>query len=81
MRMKARLVQIGNSRGVRLSKALLEHAALADDVVIDAEPGAITIRSAHAPRAGWAEAAAHGPHEPVMDDMSTAHFDDTEWTW
>jgi len=81
MRMKARLVQIGNSRGVRLSKALLEHAALADDVVIDAEPGAITIRSAHAPRAGWAEAAAHGPHEPVLDDVSTVRFDDTEWTW
>ena len=81
MRMKARLVQIGNSRGVRLNKALLEHAALADDVVIDAEPGAITIRSAHAPRAGWAESAAHGRHEPVMDDMSAVHFDDTEWTW
>jgi antitoxin MazE len=81
MRMKARLVQIGNSRGVRLSKALLEHAALADDVVIDAEPGAITIRSAHAPRVGWAEAAAHGPHERVLDDVSTVNFDDLEWTW
>jgi len=81
MRMKARLVQIGNSRGVRLSKALLEHAALADDVVIDAEPGAITIRSAHAPRAGWAEAAAHGPQERVLDDVSTVNFDDLEWTW
>ena len=81
MRMKARLVQIGNSRGVRLSKALLEHAALADDVVIDAEPGAITIRSAHAPRAGWAEAAAHGPQERVLDDVSPVNFDDLEWTW
>ena len=81
MRMKARLVQIGNSRGIRLNKAILEHAALADDVVIDAEPGAITIRSAHSPRAGWAEAAARGPHEPVLDDVSTVNFDDTEWTW
>lgn len=81
MRMKARLVQIGNSRGVRLSKALLEHAALAEDVEIEAEPGTITIRSARAPRAGWAEAAAHGPAETVLDDVSHVDFDDTEWTW
>lgn len=81
MRMKARLVQIGNSRGVRLSKAMLEHAALADEVEIMAEPGAITIRPAHAPRAGWADAAARGPQEAVLDGVSTSDFEDTEWEW
>jgi len=81
MRMKARLVQIGNSRGVRLSKAMLEHAALADDVEIVAEPGTITIRSATPPRAGWAEAAARCPQEAVLDGVSAVDFDDTEWMW
>ena len=81
MRMKTRLVQIGNSRGVRLSKAMLEHAALADEVEITAEPGAITIRPARAPRAGWADAAARGPQEAVLDGMSTSDFEATEWEW
>jgi antitoxin MazE len=81
MRMKARLVQIGNSRGVRLSKAMLDHATLADEVEITAEPGAITIRPAHAPRAGWADEAARGPQAAVLDGVSTSGFDDTEWEW
>ena len=55
--MKARLVQIGNSRGIRLPKTILAEAHLEDEVELKAEPGCILIRSARRPRAGWAEAA------------------------
>lgn len=85
MRMKTRLVQIGNSRGIRLSKPLLEYAALGDDVEIEAEPGLISIRSANAPRAGWAEAAASGNSDGAADEPEIGHtptqFDDAEWEW
>jgi len=37
--MKSRIVQIGNSRGIRLPKALLEEAQLADEVELEAKPG------------------------------------------
>jgi antitoxin MazE len=55
--MKSRIVQIGNSRGVRLPKLLLQEAQLIDEVELEAEPGRIVIRSGSRPRAGWAAAA------------------------
>lgn len=81
MRMKTRLVQIGNSRGIRLSKPMLDHAALTDDVEVIAEPGLIRIRSAHAPRAGWAEAASRLHSEPKAEPFTPTEFDESEWTW
>lgn len=55
--MKARLVRIGNSRGVRLPKALIEEAGLTDDVEVRVRNGALVIARAARARAGWAEAA------------------------
>jgi antitoxin MazE len=55
---QGKLVNIGNSRGIRLAKPLLEVAGLADEVEIEAAPGVLTIRPSAHPRAGWAEAAA-----------------------
>lgn len=55
--MKARIVRIGNSRGIRLPKTLLEEARLGNEVELQAEPGRILISKAAKPRAGWAEAA------------------------
>ena len=48
--MKTRLVQIGNSKGIRLPKTVLAEAQLQDDVELQAEPGRIVIRSAKRPR-------------------------------
>ena len=35
--MRARIVRIGNSRGVRLPKPLIEHVGLEEDVEADSE--------------------------------------------
>lgn len=82
--MKARIVRVGNSRGVRLPKALLDHAGLPDDVELVAEPGRIVIEAAARPRAGWAEAAramaAHGD-DALLDPPTPTRFDDEDWTW
>jgi antitoxin MazE len=84
--MKTHIIQIGNSRGVRLPKTLLEQAHLSDEVRLEATPNQIMIRSAHLPREGWEEAfrsmAQRGddnawPDEPV----SLTSFDDAEWSW
>lgn len=55
--MKAQIVRIGNSRGIRLPKVLLDEAQHENDVELQAEPGRIVIRRATRPRAGWAAAA------------------------
>ena len=78
---RAKLVRIGNSRGVRLAKPLLEIAGLVDEVDIEAATGVLTIRPSVYPRAGWAEAAAACDAEGLFDDMTATRFDDEEWVW
>lgn len=78
---RARLVKIGNSRGIRLAKPLLEVAGLTDEVEIEASPGVLTIRPSVHPRAGWAEAVAAWEADGLLDDMSVTRFDDEEWAW
>lgn len=81
--MKTRLVQIGNSRGVRLPKLLIEQAGLAEEVELRVRRGSIVI-SAAAHRAGWARAAgeARGRGEDRMVDRpARTRFDRDEWRW
>ncbi len=79
--MKARLVRIGNSRGIRLAKPVLEQAGLEDEVEIRVEPGALIITAAVSARAGWAEAAGKYGPAPLLDAPSATRFDDEDWTW
>ncbi len=82
--MKARVVQIGNSRGIRLPKAVIDQAHLSDEVQIDVEPNRIIIRSAHAPREGWKRAfrlMAERGDDVLTEPESLTSFDDEEWTW
>ena len=82
--MKARLVRIGNSRGVRLPKPLIEQAGLTDEVELRIQAGAITIRPATGARAGWAEAASvmrARNDDRLIDPPPATRFDDEEWAW
>ena len=81
--MKARLVQIGNSRGVRLPKPLIEQAGLTDEVELRLHAGVITIRASGA-RAGWADAAKlmrERDDDRLLDPPLATRVDDEEWTW
>ena len=81
---KTRIVQIGNSKGIRIPKVLLEHARLPDEVELQAEHGRLIVRAAQGPRAGWAEAAktmhARGDDQ-LLDGPTSSQFDDKEWRW
>jgi antitoxin MazE len=81
--MKARLVRIGNSRGVRLPKAVIEQVGLRDDVELQVEHNRIVITSAAPPRTGWAEAARQLAVESrgLLDAPSRTRFDEDEWQW
>ncbi|WP_309669469.1 hypothetical protein [Gemmatimonas sp.] len=79
--MKAKLVRIGNSRGVRLTKPLIEEAGLTDDVEIRVQGGAKIITSVESPRAGWAESVAKFGPSKLLDEPSATAFDESERTW
>jgi antitoxin MazE len=83
--MRSRMIRIGNSRGMRIPKRLLERAELKDEVDITVEDGALVVRPPERRvREGWAEAArqAHEAGEDVLlDDYTPLESDDTDWVW
>ena len=81
--MKAKIIQIGNSRGIRLPRVLLEQAHLTEEVQLDATPNQIVIRSVHAPREGWETAfrLMAERDDEVLDEFTENDFDDEEWKW
>jgi antitoxin MazE len=84
MTARTRIVQIGNSRGVRVPKALLDHAALPDEVELQAERGRLIVRAARGPRAGWAAAARtmrERNDDGLLDAPVANRFDQREWKW
>ena len=82
--MKARLVRIGNSRGVRLPKPLIEEAGLSDEVEVRVRDGAVVITSFSRPRTGWAEAARRMGRRGdgiLLDQPTPTRFDVEDWRW
>jgi len=84
--MKTRIVRIGNSRGVRIPKPLLEQAGLGGDVQIRVEGRRLVIEPARRPRAGWAAAfreMAKRGDDALLDDVPPAatKWDEEEWEW
>ena len=80
---KTRIIRIGNSRGIRVPKVLLEQADLPEDVELRAEPGRLIV-SASPARANW-EDAARAMHEAsddeLLDQPTPTRFDDEDWRW
>ncbi len=83
--MKARVVRIGNSRGLRIPKPLLEQTGLSGEVEIEAEGNRLVVRPARPPRTGWAEAFAamtdSGDDRLVHGAPRPTRFDREDWTW
>ena len=79
-----RIVRIGNSRGIRVPKLLLDRADLPDEVELRAEPGRLVVSAAKRVRDGW-EAAARVMRErgddALLDAGTLTRFDRTDWKW
>ena len=81
---KTRIVRIGNSRGIRVPKGLLEQAQLPEEVELQAEPGRLVVRAAQGPRAGWAAAAKAmrvRDEDQLLDAPTPTRFDAEDWRW
>jgi len=82
--MKTRLVRIGNSRGVRIPKPLIEQAGLTEEVEMGLRDGAIVIQPAATLRSGWADAAKRMRQlddDLLLDPSTPTNFDEGEWEW
>jgi antitoxin MazE len=84
--MKARIVKIGNSQGVRIPKLLLERSKINDEVELEAQEHQIIIRSARQPRQDWASEfrlmAERGDDELLDKNLhAQTQWDEDEWQW
>jgi antitoxin MazE len=82
--MKAQIIQIGNSQGIRIPKVLLEEGGISGEVEIELHPDGIMIRKAQKPRAGWAEAfgaMAENEEDELNLEAGPTKFERTEWQW
>jgi antitoxin MazE len=82
--MKTKIIRIGNSRGVRIPKPLLEQAGLEDEVQLRVVESGIVIEGTPTHRHEWGVAAAklrERGEDGLLDEPIPTSFDESEWTW
>lgn len=82
--MRIELVRIGNSRGIRIPKPLIEQCGLGDTVELRVEQDRLVIAPDRAPRQGWKQAfarAGSSAPDPLLLTLPPNEFDAEEWTW
>jgi antitoxin MazE len=83
--MRAALIRIGNSRGVRIPKPLIDQCRLRETVELRVENDCLVISPEQRPRQGWGEAfRAAGPavHDELLLETTEANdFDRKDWQW
>jgi antitoxin MazE len=84
--LKARIIKIGNSQGLRIPRLVLEQLDLKDEVELEIQDKQLIIRPLRARRRGWEEQfqamAATGDDQLLDEDVpSLSTWDDEEWKW
>ena len=83
--MRARVIKIGNSHGLRIPKPILEQTGILDDVEIEVEKNQIIIRPIANVREGWdavyKRMGKSGDDAPMLDENISHSWDEEEWQW
>jgi antitoxin MazE len=82
--MKVQLVRVGNSRGIRIPKPIIEQCGFAGTVEIRVENDHLVIAPARLPREDWEEAfraAGSSAHDELLLETPSSQFDREEWRW
>jgi len=80
----SKIIRIGNSRGVRIPKALLEQTGLEGRVRLRVVGRGILIERCEEARKGWSEAAERlreRGEAGLLDEPTATEFDESGWTW
>lgn len=82
--MKTNLVRIGNSKGVRIPKKIIEDCGFGDEVDMQVKGTTLVIAPARKVRDGWEASctamAAAGDDAPLLPDYVSEDADE-DWTW
>jgi antitoxin MazE len=82
--MKTQIIKIGNSKGIRIPKPLLEQSNLDGEVELEVCSEGLLIKSSEKPRYNWAKAfmemAEEDEDEMIIEDSATK-FEKEDWQW
>ena len=83
--MRVKLVRIGNSRGIRIPKVILEQCGLQETADLQVERDRLVIARERRPRQDWEEAfVVAGPSsndETLLEALPSNKFDREDWRW
>jgi antitoxin MazE len=83
--MRTELIRIGNSRGVRIPKPMIEEAGLSEKIELRVEIQRLIISPPRLPREGWEaafrEAEPSRQDELLLEGLPANEFDRKEWKW
>lgn len=83
--MKAELIRIGNSQGIRIPKPMIEQCGFRGSVEITVEADALIVRPARNVREGWEDRfrvmAANGDDRLLDGNLPASDWDETDWQW
>lgn len=84
--MKATIIKIGNSQGIRIPKPILEQCGFNKEVELEVHENELLIRSSRQPRKGWEkafQAMTTNEDDKLLDSdhETTTKWDEEEWEW
>jgi len=80
----SKMITIGNSRGIRIPRTIIEQIGLTENVELVVEGNKLIVQSASYARSGWQEQFAEMAKkhdEKIMDGITSTQWDEDEWTW
>ena len=85
--MKTKIVKVGNSRGIRIPKSLIDESGLKGDVELEVSDDKIIIKPISKHRASWDAAfqkMAKNSDDALLDSdiiLNQTRWDEEEWEW
>ena len=83
--MKAKLIKIVNSKGLRLPKTIIEQCLLGNEIEMEINGNKLVLYSSQNTRKDWADAfkkmRANSDDKLLDDDIIESEWDNSEWTW
>ena len=84
--MTVELVRIGNSRGIRIPKAIIDQCGFGETVDLRVERNLLVIAAERPPREGWAATIrqaveASEEDQLLLNAVAPNEFDRNEWQW
>lgn len=83
--MKAQIVQIGNSRGLRIPKPVLEQCRFETEVELEVHDGRLIVSCSRPPRDGWGKVfeamASYGDDELIDGEQPATSWEEEVWEW